>query len=117
MSDKGKLSEKAVMVLKSIAEGQSYAQIVDNNPDISYIDIFNAAREALELIELKPDYHDKIASIKAEYPNAYEKWTDKDDEDLILLFEQDKSISELAEHFKRQPSAIGSRLKKLGLMD
>lgn len=45
MSKKGKLSEKARIVLRRIAEGHSYMQIVDNDSDISYMDIFNAAKD------------------------------------------------------------------------
>jgi len=63
------------------------------------------------------DYQDRIASIKAEFPNAYEKRTEKDDADLAMLFEQEKSVSEIAKQLKRQPSAIKSRLDKLNLTD
>lgn len=37
------LSEKSVRVLRLIADGHSYSQIVDGNPDIKYRDIFDAA--------------------------------------------------------------------------
>jgi len=79
------------------------------------MDIFNAAKEALEFIGLKKDYHKRLASIKAKYPNAYEKWTDKDDEELATLCKQEKSISEIAIQLKRQPSAIESRIIKLNI--
>jgi hypothetical protein len=43
------LSEKAVKVLRLIADGHSYSQMVNGNPDIKYRDIFDVAEEALSL--------------------------------------------------------------------
>ena len=71
MADQSKLSNKAVAVLSLISEGCSYSQIVDGHPDITYLDIFAAAEEALRLHESVPDYHSRIAEIKSKYPNAY----------------------------------------------
>jgi hypothetical protein len=43
------LSEKSVTVLRLIARGHSYSQIVDGNRGITYLDVFKAAEEALRL--------------------------------------------------------------------
>jgi F-box protein 18 (helicase) len=48
---------------------------------------------------------------------AYFPWTPQLDEELKTLFEDDYSISDLAEHFGRTRGAIISRLKKLNLFD
>jgi len=50
MCERGKPSEKTVRVLRLIAVGHSYAQIIDGGAGLSYRDVFAAAREALELL-------------------------------------------------------------------
>ena len=47
-------------------------------------------------------------------PKAYERWSAEDDQELRRLHETGWSRTELSEHFGRQPSAIRSRLAKLG---
>jgi len=51
------------------------------------------------------------------YPNAYEKWNRADEEMLEKMFNSGATIDAIAAHFSRKPSAIRSRLKKLGLLD
>ena len=52
-----------------------------------------------------------------QHPNAYEPWTEKDDERLELLFCQGKSISQLSDEFGRNKGGIESRIKKLELKE
>lgn len=47
------------------------------------------------------------------YPNAYQPWTESDDERLVALYNEGKSISELAQMFLRNRGAIKSRIRKL----
>lgn len=63
-----------------------------------------------------------LAKIKVNHLNAYEPWEEEDDQKLKLLYFEKKGtkdISEimiyLSEIFKRQPSAIKARIKKLEL--
>ena len=114
MSEKT-LSVKAVAVLSLIAEGQSYAQIVDGHSGLTYLDIFHAAEEALRLNESESDYNQRLAAIKKKHPRAYEKWSDGEDNELKSMRAHGTSIEWLAAHFKRQPSAITSRLNKFSL--
>ena len=51
--------------------------------------------------------------MRQQYPNAYEKWSDEEDERLIQGRLLGHSIQALADQFGRQPSAIQSRLRKL----
>ncbi|GMW00529.1 MAG: hypothetical protein AMXMBFR84_16660 [Candidatus Hydrogenedentota bacterium] len=109
------LSEKAKVILQLIAEGRDYGQILALHPGYTYKDIFDAAAEALTLADkAKPDYAERLAEIKAKHPRAYEPWSDEEDRDLELLWGEGKSVKDMAAHFGRQPSAIQSRLKKLG---
>lgn len=115
MANAKQLTSKSIAILSLIADGHSYAQIVDGHPDITYRDIFAAAEEALRLNETDSDYHQRMAVIKRKHPRAYEKWSDEEDDELRSLFKRGVGSSEAAEHFGRQPSAISSRLNKLGL--
>jgi hypothetical protein len=66
-------------------------------------------------IHTQSDYADRMSKIKTKHPNAYERWEKADDEKLELLFCEGKKNRELSEIFKRQPSAIRSRVNKLEL--
>ena len=50
---------------------------------------------------------------KAIYANAYEPWTDADDQKLLQLYSEGKTISELMRIFKRNEGAVRSRIRKL----
>jgi hypothetical protein len=56
-----------------------------------------------------------LDEIRQKYPRAYEKWTSEEDERLRHQRQAGLDILELAAVFQRQPSAIQSRLNKLGL--
>jgi ATP-dependent DNA helicase RecQ len=64
----------------------------------------------------KTGYHERMEQIKNEHSNAYEPWTSEADEIITILYRTGKSHAELSEILGRQPSAIKSRLRKLGLM-
>lgn len=64
-------------------------------------------------IKLKKKYN--VDDIREKYQRAYEKWTNEEEEILISRFEQGINIKEIATILGRQPSAINSRLQKLGL--
>ena len=59
---------------------------------------------------------DRIMQIRRKYKKAHTKWTEEDDILLRNEYNQGKSIAELAEIFQIKPSAIRSRLHKLGLL-
>jgi (p)ppGpp synthase/HD superfamily hydrolase len=56
-----------------------------------------------------------IYAARQENPNAYDPWTEEADAELTLMWEEGKSVAEIAEHFGRKNSAIIVRMKKLGL--
>ncbi len=69
-----------------------------------------------EEISEEGDYNKRLEKIKEIFPNAYEPWSEKNDYLLKELYSKAISIDEIAQILKRQPSAIKSRLKKLGLL-
>ena len=58
-----------------------------------------------------------VEEIRQEYPSAYEKWSDEDDNELKRLHDLGLSIAELVKRFGRNPGAIRSRLRKLSTED
>ena len=57
-----------------------------------------------------------VEQIRREYPKAYAKWTEEEDTRLRNEYTQGRTANELAKSFQRKPSAIRSRLRKLGLL-
>ncbi|MCD7445629.1 hypothetical protein K4B79_46575 [Streptomyces lincolnensis] len=56
-----------------------------------------------------------VDEVRKQYPKAYERWTPEDDQLLLRLHTSGSGVDELTERFARQPSAIRSRLAKLGM--
>ena len=57
-----------------------------------------------------------IAKLRETHPMAFQPWTKEEEELLIALFNENKSIPDISAAMKRQEGAITSRLKKLGLI-
>ena len=56
-----------------------------------------------------------VYACRQEHPNAFDPWTEEADLELGRMWEEGKSIDEIAFHFGRKPSAILVRMKKLGI--
>ena len=56
-----------------------------------------------------------IYAARQENPNAYDPWTEEADTQLRQMWEEGKSVAEIAQHFGRKQSAIIVRMKKLGI--
>jgi DNA-directed RNA polymerase specialized sigma24 family protein len=75
--------------------------------------------QATTRFQERPEQRRKSYSIeetRKQYPRAYESWGADEDEQLRLQYDQQASIDEIATDLQRQPSAIKSRLKKLGFL-
>ena len=112
-----RLSANARTILELIAEGHSYEQILKFNEMFTYLDIFNAASEALKLDAVESsDYHQRLSQVREAHPRAYEKWTPDEDTHLTELFNAGTKTNHIADELQRRPSAILSRLRRLGLV-
>jgi DNA-binding NarL/FixJ family response regulator len=110
------LSTQSAAVLKLIAEGHSYEQILALQPDLTYRSIFDAAREALEVTgAMRSDYQERMSKIRRDHPRAYEPWTDEEDASLVRLAQAGRTVDEIATQLQRQPGAIRSRMQKKNL--
>jgi DNA helicase-4 len=63
----------------------------------------------------RKEHSEKIEKARLQNKNAYRKWTANDDEVLIQMFQNKKSISDMCAHFDRTSYAITSRIEKLEL--
>ncbi len=113
------LSEKSRAILEAIAKGHTYEQILIQDLAWTYHDIFQAAAEALASANTPPSSHPlksySLDDIRQDHPNAYAKWDEAQDQQLRELFHSGLAANQIAARMKRQPSAIRSRLTKLGL--
>lgn len=56
-----------------------------------------------------------VYACRQEHPNAFDPWTEEADLELGRMWEEGKSIDEIAFYFGRKPSAILVHMKKLGI--
>jgi hypothetical protein len=63
---------------------------------------------------LSSPYTERLAKIRRQSPNAYKLWTVEDEQRLLQGIQGGESVESLAIELKRQPSAIRSRLHRLG---
>lgn len=103
-------------------------RLFEDNFEVSAIAVPIGRKELEErLIEkYKPKYNTRekrksdedekaysVAEIRKSRGNAYKPWTAEDDEELVRLEKEGKSIGELASIFGRNQGAITSRLSKI----
>ena len=117
------LTAKSLHVLRLIASGLDYPQIIESHPELTYLDIFFAAEEALWQNEKRQKTEDELPpspsaesameKARRKHARAYAPWSEKEDAELNALNTAGKSTAEIAGHLQRQPSAIRSRLAKM----
>jgi DNA-binding CsgD family transcriptional regulator len=111
-----RLSPNAVTVLTMIAEGHSYEQILAAHPTLTLLDIFMAAREALDIAtDGRGSTAGNLAAIRRQHPRAYESWTADEEDRLTELVGAGTTPEEIALVLQRQAGAIRSRMVRLGL--
>lgn len=57
-----------------------------------------------------------VYACQQEYPNAFLPWSEEDDATLEKMWAEGADAETIATHFKRKPSAVTTRLKRLGLV-
>jgi hypothetical protein len=115
------LDLKIQAVIDDLTHSSSYEDFLSKPNKWEFNDLVLTARRVLAWAKhngiLKDESAKQWTALKKQYPNAYQRWTDGDDATLTLLFKKGTGELELSEHFGRQPSAIRSRLEKLGLVE
>ena len=107
------LSAKSALVLRMISEGRTYEQILAISPDLTYLDIFSAAREALEASGASTN----IPSEFRERRGGYGGWSAAEDAELAHLVAGGEGIGEMAARLRRNPEAVRARVMQLNLAE
>jgi DNA-binding NarL/FixJ family response regulator len=121
------LSPNAAEILRLIADGFSYEDIVQYRPQYTYTDIRDAAAEALAIRceeagtesapKQRPMTDERLKHIRRKYPRAYMPWDKSEERELVALFKGGAAVKDIADKLQRQHGAIESRLRKLGLIE
>lgn len=115
------LSRRSAEVLRLISQGHTYEQILSIHPEMTYLDIFRAAGEALEALETpareSSAYEERLSRVRESHARAYDKWTPSEDAELSRLAAMGESAEEIAKRLQRQPSAVRSRMTRLNLSE
>lgn len=81
-----------------------------------HIEAFHEAYiKAAELLNMKSKAY-SVKEVRKDHAHAYKKWTLAEDSLLATQYNEGIEIDELANTFQRKPSAVCSRLSKLGLI-
>jgi len=64
-------TQQEIAILRLIARGHSYAQIVDHLPGVTYHDIFAAAGEALKAMEGGQTQASYVETVRQTHQRAY----------------------------------------------
>src|SRR4051812_2523380 len=114
------LSLGAWQVLSAIARGCRYETILAEHPELTYLDVFDAAREARCLLDglagngspLPPldgerddrgEYAERLARIRQRYPRAYAPWSPEEDDQIRAIVGAGRRPREIAEELERRP--------------
>ena len=106
-------------MLEMIALGYTYEQILAAYPNLTYLNIFDAAREALDVSRLEPPPKAPVYTydeVRQQHAKAYMRWTSDEDESLRRMVEGGLTVAQIANRLQRQRSAIRSRIVKLNLV-
>ncbi|MGB0884712.1 MAG: DUF3276 family protein [Flavobacteriales bacterium] len=116
--------------VKATKDGENYLKITESKRksesefERHQIIIFDEGIEKLaekitEVVE-KMRTNEKSYSVEEKrktHRNAYQPWTNEDDNRLELLYCEGKSVTDLSNEFGRNSGAIRSRIKKLELKE
>lgn len=75
--------------------------------------IVGEAREDIELAFLDLNRMN-ISSFRKKFPNAYRKWTEDEDKDLVRLYNEGMAWPDMSLRFGRNVNALKIRLQTLG---
>ncbi|MHC4340882.1 MAG: TraR/DksA C4-type zinc finger protein [Planctomycetota bacterium] len=107
------LSERSRRILKQIAAGKTYEQILQSDPELSYPDIFAAAKEALSAVRGSSSRPKRLTRSP---PATSGQWTADDDALLRSLTAQGQSDAAIAGKLQRKPRAVRDRKVLLELV-
>lgn len=105
-------------MLRLISQGRTYEQILSLHPEMTYLDIFSAAREALE-VSAQPGVPpaERGYELREPRPQPSEPWSDAEDAELAQLLAGGENVEEVAARLRRRPDAVRARMIRLNLIE
>ena len=110
------LSARATAVLRLISQGRTYEQILSLHPEMTYLDIFSAAQEALEATAPTGGTRAK-EGYEVREPRPSEPWSVAEDAELAQLLAGGENVEEVAARLRRRPDAVRARMIRLNLIE
>jgi len=95
----------------------NFVEITDQEVKKHWKSMSDAERDARRPESPRQDGRDRLRAIKARHPRAYQRWSEEEHTQLRRLVGEGRSEKTIAAMMQRQPSAIRSRIFKLGLLD
>lgn len=119
-SEKGDLFLK-ISESKKTENGFEHFRVMVFEEDINdFSETLKRALTKFKSLSKKEDADEKsysVDKIRETHKQAYQPWTQDDDNQLEILFCEGKKVKELAQIFGRNDGAISSRIKKLELKE
>ena len=72
------------------------------------------ATETEKITNSSSTYHKRLKRIREEYSHAYDRWSRDEEDELMYLLDQGMKPQQIAQRLRRQPSAIRSRIRRIG---
>lgn len=110
------ISMKTEQILRMMADGKSYADILRSGLKLTRQDITDAAAEVLQVLGPRLEPRTKLEAIRQTVPRVYAKWSEEEDRRLAAMFRKRMLVGEIAAKLQRSEMGIKARLVKLGLM-
>lgn len=110
------LSARTTAVLRLISQGRTYEQILSLHPEMTYLDIFSAAREALEMAAPSSGPNTE-RGYELREPRPSEPWSAAEDAELAQLLAGGENVEEAAARLRRRPDAVRARMIRLNLIE
>ena len=105
-------------MLRLISQGRTYEQILSLHPEMTYLDIFAAAQEALEAAGPRAGRTTETASeLRDPRPRTYGQWSAAEDAELAQLLAGGESVESVAARLRRRPDAVRARMIRLNLVE
>ena len=119
-SEKGDLFLK-ISESKKTENGFEHFRVMVFEEDINdFSETLQRALKKFKSLNKKEDADEKsysVEKIRETHKQAYQAWTQDDDNKLEILFCEGKKVKELTKIFGRNDGAISSRIKKLELKE
>lgn len=116
------LSTKHWVLAEVLIYDRESAQFVNNDNEIvaewpcsAIAEISIPVLDSDSPVILAQKSKDYLAQVKAQRPNAWNKWTPEEDKQLLHRVEEGLSYTEISEIHQRTPVAIYERLRKLDI--